>query len=122
MIDSINYCKSTIWLREWLYQGLDNFHFFKGAAWNLITKTNQPHISQLFEWSKRIINPTLIINSKYIFIATLFQVMEYSTQTKTMQFQFKHLVLKKLNRAADRRAAELVTEEKFGVYFQCSVR
>jgi hypothetical protein len=47
--------------------------------------------------------------------------MEYSTQTKTVQFQFKNLVLKKLHRAADRRAAELVTEEKFGVYFQCKV-
>ncbi|XP_063681087.1 signal transducer and activator of transcription 5A-like [Bolinopsis microptera] len=49
------------------------------------------------------------------------KVMDYSTSTKTVQFQFKNLVLKKLNRAADRRAAELVTEEKFGVYFQCSV-
>lgn len=49
------------------------------------------------------------------------KVMEYSSQTKTVHFQFKNLVLKKLHRAADRRAAELVTEEKFGVYFHCTV-
>ena len=49
------------------------------------------------------------------------QVMDYSTQTKTVHCHLKNMVVKKLSRAADRRAAELVTEEKFGVYFQCLV-
>ncbi|KAL5254826.1 hypothetical protein ACHWQZ_G014308 [Mnemiopsis leidyi] len=49
------------------------------------------------------------------------KVMDYSTQTKTVHCHLKNMVVKKLSRAADRRAAELVTEEKFGVYFQCLV-
>ena len=50
----------------------------------------------------------------------LSQVMEYNQQLKTLQIQFKNLVLRTLQRA-DRRASELVTEEKFGVYFHCKV-
>ena len=49
-----------------------------------------------------------------------YQIMEYSTISKTLHLTFKNMTLKKYSRA-DRRGTELVTEEKFALLFRYGI-